>query len=77
MFDDGGFFEEFNEDDVEDVELSASEEDSESIDDFKESTVYQEIDGVLNEVEEDEQSAGNDPDPVPKLVQQMQKQYRN
>lgn len=61
MYDDGGFFEEFNEDDVEEVELSASEEDYESIEDFKVSTVYQEIDGVLNEVEENEQSAGNDP----------------
>ncbi len=61
MYDDGGFFEELNEDDVEEVELSASEEDYESIEDFKASTVYQEIDGVLNEVEENEQSAGSDP----------------
>lgn len=61
MYDDGGFFEDIDEDDVEEVELSASEEDYESIEDFKESTVYQEIDGVLNEVEENEQSVGNDP----------------
>lgn len=60
MFDDGGFFEDINEDDVEEIELSASEEDFESIDDFKESAVYQEIDGVLNEVEENEQSSGSD-----------------
>lgn len=60
MFDDGGFFEDIDENDVEEIELSASEEDYESIDDFKESTVYQEIDGVLNEVEENEQSAGSD-----------------
>lgn len=61
MYDDGGFFEDIEDDDVEEVELSASEEDYESIEDFKESTVYQEIDGVLNEVEENEQSAGSDP----------------
>lgn len=61
MFDDGGFFEDIQDDDVEEIELSASEEDYESIEDFKESTVYQEIDGVLNEVEENEQSAGSDP----------------
>lgn len=61
MYDDGGFFEDIHDDDVEEIELSASEEDYESIEDFKESTVYQEIDGVLNEVEENEQAAGSDP----------------
>ena len=60
MYDDGGFFEDIEDDDVEEIELSASEEVFESIEEFKESTVYQEIDGVLNEVEENEQSAGSD-----------------
>lgn len=50
---DGGFFEEINEDDVEEIELSAVEEDYDSSEDFKESAVYQEIDGVLKETSED------------------------
>lgn len=60
MYDDGGFFEELNEDDVEEVELSAVEEDFDNVEEFKESAVYQEINGVLQEVEEENNSNGSD-----------------
>lgn len=54
--DDSGFFEEFNQDDVEEIELSAVEEDFDGLEDFKESAIYQEIDGILNESSETEVS---------------------
>lgn len=54
--DDSGFFEEFNQDDVEEIELSAVEEDFEEVEDFKESAIYQEIDGILKESTETEVS---------------------
>lgn len=54
--DDSGFFEEFNQDDVEEIELSAAEEDFEEVEDFKESAIFQEIDGILKESTETEVS---------------------
>ena len=49
----GGIFEEMNSEDCEEVELSATEEEFDSVEDFKESPVSAEIDGVLNEVEDE------------------------
>lgn len=45
----GGFFEEMNSEDCEEVELSAVEEEFENIEEFKESAVSNEIEGVLSE----------------------------
>lgn len=45
----GGFFEEMNSEDCEEVELSAVEEEFENIEEFKESAVSNEIEGVLRE----------------------------
>lgn len=61
MVEDGGFFEELHDDDVEELELSASEEEFEDVQSFKESATYQEIDGIIKEVEEEEVGNGNDP----------------
>ena len=59
MEDIGGFFEDIEEDDVEEVELSAYEEEYDNSEVFKESTTYQELDGVIKELEEDDN--GSDP----------------
>lgn len=52
MSEDSGFFEEMNSEDIEEVELSATEESYENIEQFKESAVYAETYGVLKEVED-------------------------
>lgn len=54
MEDNSGFFEEIEEEDVEEVELSAREEEYDNSEVFKESTTYQEVEGVIKELEEDD-----------------------
>jgi len=53
MEDNGGFFEEIEVSDVEEVELSAREEEYDNSEIFKESATYQEVQGVIQELEED------------------------
>lgn len=57
-----GFFEEMDIDDCEEVELSAVEEEFDTIDDFKESAVSNEIDGVLRESGIEENIIESDPE---------------
>ena len=49
MAEDSGFFEEMNSEDTEEVELSATEESYENIEQFKDSAVYLETQGVLKD----------------------------
>lgn len=54
MLDDSGVFEEMNKEDVEEVEVFSSEEDTTySIEDFKDSAIHAELNGILDDVEEE------------------------